>query len=466
MGYKIRTVLGSALIFGLSGVSYAEIPNDFHIQSDRFDMEEEMDTDISRYHYRYVEWLLEQDYPIPSIILHAVSRGMTMSDIVYLLIKADPTRGLEVYNQAIEMLPTLPGWVCQSDYGNNDRYNERFTSGQTQKPVTVKQIADRYFNSNEQFAPYPNWKQGDGHIDAKIDELIEIVKASQAEDGSNDWWYLPYNVPIDGKTPLFISLYSYDKRIVIDANLELLEELKASGTNTVPVVFVYNADNFIPTSKVEFASDENQLPSLSPASLMGDDSAAYINNADGEISASEVMYRYFAQRMKVTPPREWHQIDHHLSVKTKELTDLFPISDQSAIPESEWNAIAEMLKTSGFKKPVIITLFGDTGEKWIDDDKWIAVANSMNIEQIPTVFLYHESTRYACGVPAACNDGVCEAAIAAGADPSVCKPKPTPQITVPPVVPPPTEPPLPPEEPPVDNPPPKFPPPRGPASHY
>ncbi len=101
---------------------------------------------------------------------------------------------------------------------------------------------------------------------------------------------------------------------------------------------------------------------------------------------------------------------------------LFPIPEQSSIPAVKWNKIASQLQSTGFEKPVMITVYGDTMERWIDDAEWIAVANSLGIEYIPTIFFYHETERYTCDSPAACGAGICESALAAGAGIDTCKP--------------------------------------------
>jgi hypothetical protein len=414
-----KLLASAALFFPIStAILHAEIPTDLEIQSSRLSMNA-YEANLNDNETRYIKSLIAKDYPTPSIILHGVGRGLPINDIVYHLVKSDPESGLEIYQQAINLLPSLPGWVCEQSIASNNRYYERYSLGQLGASKSIQAVAGKYFTNSARLGEQIDSKS-DMQVD--IDELIGIASREKNNLKADAWWYQSAKKSSTPQLPVLVSLYQKDNLVVVDTDVEALKRRKAFGTKTVPVKFIYNAENLLPTSKVESAVAKAMKSRIGAVSLGEYADGRYIDTNDNRISASEVLYIYAAQHLRVTPPREWRKLDHHVKAKTSELMALFPIPEQSSIPAAKWNKIASQLQSTGFEKPVMITVYGDTMERWIDDAEWIAVANSLGIEYIPTIFFYHETERYTCDSPAACGAGICGSALAAGAGIGTCKP--------------------------------------------
>ncbi|OOZ38668.1 hypothetical protein [Solemya elarraichensis gill symbiont] len=414
-----KLVASAAILFPISTTTLqAEIPTDLEIQSSRLSMNA-YEVNLNDHEIRYIKSLIAKDYPTPSIILHGIGRGLPINDIVYHLVKSDPESGLEIYQQAMNLLPSLPGWVCEQSIASNNRFYERYSLGQLGSSKSIQAVADRYFGSNARLGEQSNSK---GDLQVDIDELIGIANREKKGSTGDAWWYVSAKSHPAAQLPVLVSLYQKDNQMVVDADIDALKQRKASGTETAPVKFIYNARNLLPTSQVESAVAKAVNSRIGAVSLGNYASGRYIDTSDRRTSVSEVLYIYAAERLRVTPPREWRELDHHVNAKTSELIALFPIPEKSSIPVAKWNKINRQLQSTGFEKPVMITVYGDTMERWIDDAEWIAVANSLGIKYIPTVFFYHETERYTCESPAACGAGICGSALAAGAKIGSCKP--------------------------------------------
>ncbi|OOZ75963.1 hypothetical protein BOW50_10615 [Solemya velum gill symbiont] len=414
-----KLLASAAVLFPISAATlHAELPTDLEIQSSRLSMNA-YGANLNDHETGYINSLIAKDYPTPSIILHGIGRGLPINDIVYHLVKSDPESGLEIYQQAMDLLPSLPGWVCEQSIASKNRFYERYSASQLGASKSIQAVAGKYFSTSARLNGMSNSK---GELQVNIDELLEIANREKKGSNGDAWWYKSAKNPSTPQLPILISLYQKDKHVVVDADVEALKQHKASGTNTLPVKFIYNAENLLPTSHVEPAVAKAMRSRIGGVSLANYAGGRYIDTNDNRTSASEVLYIYDAQRLRVTPPREWRQLDHHVNAKTSELMALFPIPEKSSIPGNKWNKIARQLKNNGFEKPVMITVYGDTMERWIDDAEWVAVANSLGVKYIPAVFFYHETERYTCDSPAACGAGICGSALAAGAGIGTCKP--------------------------------------------
>jgi len=412
-----RTALFLLVLLGLiAGALPAEAPHDFQIESDRFDMAESGDLGIVDNPAQYIDWLLKQGYPIHSIMLHAVARGMSISDVAYLLTQADPAHATEIYGDAIDLLPQLPGWTCETKDGLTGRYAPRYKLADLGAKPTVREVAKRFFEDGARLSPTPRWHEGESSMSASIDELISISGRAQGQGATGNrrlWWYEPGELAPGQDAPLFVSLYPKDKSIAVDASPVRLEQMKQRGVSSVPIVFVYNSAEYIPVSGVDRGV---------PGKSTGQRPNPYIHYGDGKVTASEVIDNFLRTGEKVTPVREWRIEDHHVTVDSQELGSLFHLPGKQDVPPAQWQRLTHELKAHGFARPLQVTVSGDSGKKWLDDPDKAAVAADLGM-QTPVIFLMHNIRRAPCGLPTACQESVCQAVRAGGGGPSACQPK-------------------------------------------
>lgn len=389
---------------GWWGVTQAEIVSDIHVQSDA----DVVRLDIDSRTYHEIENFFKEGYPTASVLLHAVSLGMGIDDAVYLAVKADRQKAAEIYATAAGLLPSLPGWVCHSGANGSDRYHQEYSLKDLGPQPTIQEVANRFFNQNERIAPFPNWQHGGFHMMASVAELAKLVKPA--------YWYKIENtdtskdVRTGEKRPVFISLYRDTKEIIVDDNLHQIADAQKKGITKLPVVFVYNDHKFNPISK--YGKD---------------------------VTLANVANQFFGNQEELTPVPSWEDGDYHLQVKTNEFDKLFKIPAKKDVDPARWAALEAQIKKDGFaNKPVLVSMLQNK-RMWVDSPDRIAVAESLGMKQLPTVVFFHSMDRQSCGVAATnCLNRICAAAVAAGADPTVCNAAPAAGgTTTPPTTPPP-----------------------------
>lgn len=393
MNKYIRIILYT-VIFGQSaafwgGLARAEIRSDVHIQAN----DDAVQLDIDTRTYNEILTFFNEGYPIASVLLHAVGLGLTMDDAVYLAVKANRDRAPEIYATAAGLLPSLPGWVCRTGATGSDRYHRDYPLSDLGPQPTVRAVADRYFESDQRLAPFPDWQGGGYHMKASVKELESLLKKG--------WWYQVNGGRTGGaqpgaageltKRPLFISFYRENKEIMVDDNLRQVERAKQQGVTELPVVFVYNDKQYRAVSE-------------------------YGEGA----TLKDVSDRYFSNDERLTAVPKWKDGDYHMMVGIREFEDTFTIPKKDEVEASRWAALTADIQQNGFKKPVLVSLL-DNKRMWLDESARVAVAKDLGMKTLPTVYFYHGINRLACGLSATtCLDQICEAAVAAGADPSVC----------------------------------------------
>jgi len=361
----------------------AEIRSDVHIQSSG----DAIRLDIDQRTYQEVLNFFQSGYPVASVLMHAVSQGMSINDAVYLAIKANRDRAEEIYQTAQSMLPSLPGWACNSAQYGSGRYHKEFTLAELPAQPTVADVAKKYFDEDKRMAPFPTeWKTGKGHMNASVDELQKLI--------NDQWWYRKgAGAPSGGGSrPVFVSLYKGDKSIVVDDNFGQVEAAKTAGRSTVPVVFLYNEKNVYAVRKL------GEKP-----------------------KAGDVASRFFNSGEEATPVPDWSEDNYHVLAERSELEGMFDAPPKDQVPPQRWTELMNELKGGGFKEPLKVSLLSSK-RMWADDPAKITAAKEAGVEQIPVVFFFHGLGRQACGQSGStCEDLMCEAAVAAGADPSVCR---------------------------------------------
>jgi hypothetical protein len=162
-------------------------------------------------------------------------------------------------------------------------------------------------------------------------------------------------------------------------------------------MFMYNDNAHIPVSDIERVSGEPF-----GGSEMKGNNIDYIDYADGEITASEVIRRFDSDGKRVPPVRDWRIGDHHLMVRTEELTTLFDIPEKRDINPTEWQEAVNRLERQS-QKPLQISLLADSdSERFISSTVLVSVAREMGLKRLPVIFFYHGIERQSCGMPSAC----------------------------------------------------------------
>ena len=372
----MKTVLRS-LVFGAVAMAMvpmaanAELSEDTHITRDdhtRLDIDRSTWTEFKRFY--------DAGYPPASVMLQGASLGMSLDDMVYMAVISNPSRAQEFYDTGVELMPSLPGWVCRS--GNvTDRYANYFTADQLGTPASIRKIADEWFNNSRVLAPFPNWKQNQAHVDASVSELSALADASS-------YWYQP---GADRNSPIFVSLYRDTKEIVVGGGTDAIQAARASGKSSVPVVIVYNHSFQRPLSRYGM-----------------------------ETSVTDIANEYFNNRIEITPVPEWKDGDYHMKASVSDLKALVNTAENEALKEDK-AAIENMISQNGgmVKDPLLLTLLRTgTGKVWIDSPATLEVASNMGVTDVPVTLFYEDIDRQPCGAPSECGAQICAAAKAAG----------------------------------------------------
>ncbi len=387
-----RTILGILLSIAVIPFAVqAEISTDVHIQSDT----DPVRLDIDRRTFEEIKSLLNQGYPTVSVMLHIVSLGTSINDVVYLAVKADPSRAQEFYDTAVSLLPLLPGWTIQ-DVDSADRYYITYLAGDLGALSTVAEVARRFFDEDQRISPFPKWNQGEFHIMATTAELAGLI--------SDEFWYqkgtLQPGSPRDASNrPIFISFYRDQNEIVIDSGVERIRKAQQQGILELPVVFVYNDIRTRPISRY-------------PA----------------DVTATEIVNDFFERGLKLTAVPEWQDVgDFHMFGSVQELLGLINARSKNEIDPGRWERITQDIRDNGFQEPLLLSLFnsGD-GQVWANEADRLVAAAELGITEIPVVYLYHDLGRPPCGHLIRNTVLICAAAVAGGASPSICQPPPVP----------------------------------------
>ncbi|MFT7527249.1 MAG: hypothetical protein ACI9LY_002404 [Arenicella sp.] len=422
-----------------AGNTYANSATDYFLQNDMATMGPQSAEGISdqyQDYQNYIDWLLAEGYSPTSIMMSSVGRGVTLADIVFMMSRARPENADKYYYTAERLLPNLPGWVCSTANAMGHRYDHQLGRDSLDKSKTLARVADLYFYENERFVNTPDWRNKIGHVKLSVRELIEYKQIEIRQKGDmksepvESWWYLKSkDSNFDVVT---VGLYPDQRRVVIDARLIDLQALERRGVTQVPVMFMYNDNGHIPISDIERVSGE-----LFGGSEMKGNHIDYIDYADGEITASEVISRFDSDGKRIPPVRDWRIGDHHLMVRTEELVTLFDIPEKRDINPAEWQKAVNRLEQQS-QKPLQISLLADSdSERFISSTVLVSVAREMGLRRLPVIFFYHRIERQPSGMPSACLPDIKAAAEAGSASLTISStkiPSSVPPVIIPPVV--------------------------------
>jgi len=361
----------------------AVVQSDVHIQSDS----DYVRLDTDRRLYQEIKGFFDAGYPASSVMLHGVSLGLTIDDLVYLAVSTNPDRGQEFYNTAISLLPSLPAWACNLAKTNENRYQLNYALADLGSKPTVAAVAQRFFDGDQRLTPFPDWQNGAAHFQGSTAEVSKLK-------GQDYWYFPPQNKLAPTERPVFVSLYRDTKKIVVDDRYGQLEAAQAAGKATVPVVILFNE-----TYQRE------------------------VSRFGEQPKTGEIMDAFFARGEELTPVPDWQRGDYQIMATTDDLLKLFEVPKKQDVDPGRWQEITQSIQKDGFKTPMLVTLQAEGNNRFLNDPARLAVAKDMGIKNIPVDFFYHRLNRLACGQLATnCADQVCNSAIAGGADPGICAP--------------------------------------------
>lgn len=385
-GALIALLIAFLLVLSaLANTARAEIGEDIHIQQTG-----EVRIEVDRQVFEEFARLFGLGYPPATVMMHAISTGMSINDVLYIAIKSHPNRAQEFYDTAASLLPALPGWVSQAEV-DPDRYTREVAAEELGDDPSVREVAALFFESRRRVVPFPDWSQGQVHMQASVSELVDLVTDKQwyvagRNDGS------PRTIP---NRPVFISLYRHNKQIVVDSGIQRIRQAQEQGVERLPVVLVYN--------------NRLQRP---------------ISDFEKDVTLDRLAEVFYEDAIELTAVPEWQVGDHHKSATVDELREVVDIPDRDDIDPERWETLAQQLRESNMElsKPLLMTLVrSGQGRAWIDDPARVAVAEELGMDSLPVVLFYHRIDRTPCGQPSSGEDLLCEAASAAGASLEECE---------------------------------------------
>ncbi len=365
---------------------HAEFGDDRHVQETG-----EITLDVDRRAFEEFKRFYELGFPPATVMMYAVSQGMSIADAVYIAVKSDVDRAREFHDTAVSLLPSLPGWACQAG-SVQGRYLQELRLDELGSEPSIAAVATAYFEQDRRLAPFPDWQRGQHHLMASTAELVRLTDA-------NKYWYAVRGMEgseaasTQGVIP--VSLYKHDRSILVDpAARDMIQNARRSGLDRLPVVIVYNRDN-----------------------------ERYISDYQPGVSVKALAGKFFGESIELTPVPEWHAGDFHKLATLDELREVVEFPRREDISDQRWQAIVEELKTPGPKqRPLLLTLLGTgDGRLWVDEPYRLTAAEELGLPSLPVVFFYHNIDRRPCGAAADCEDQICDAAEAAGADRGICE---------------------------------------------
>ena len=251
--------------------------------------------------------------------------------------------------KCIKKIPQFMDWPCSTDAARSRKF-ATYSIDDLPPNNQPREIVRRYFEVPEVIEPVPRWKEGEYHMKLKEDQIYQFA--------SEEYWYHP-NVdrdPLDPKRPkvLQISLYVGINAVVVD-NFQLKALTDYYDGADIPVFFNFNDSNVVPIS---YFGDNVSLEEVLKA------------NQERGISIAEVPM--------------WELGDYSLRSTIAEMNKYFDIPAIEDIPAAKREALEADLEEFGFsRKPIFVTIFGDSNQMAVDQPQRVAVAASMGMTSVP-----------------------------------------------------------------------------------
>ena len=386
MGLFASSLFATFLAFPT--LTYADLGQDTHIQETG-----EVRIDVDREAFKEFSRLFRLGYPPATVMMHAVTTGMSLNDILYIAVKTNVERAQEFFDTAKSLVGVLPGWVCQ-EKSNADRYIKAASNSTLGNNPTIHEVADLFFSKDLRLVPFPDWEDGRVHMDASVSELSGLI--------ADNKWYVPgknNGTPLSAPNrPVFVSLYKNNKEIIVGSGgRERIRQAREQGVKSLPVVLVYN--------------DVQQRP---------------ISSFSPNVTLPDLAQDFYTNGIELTAVPEWQVGDYHKMATPDEIRSVVKIPDRKDIPQADWDAAVKEFESNNMtlNRPLLMTLVkSGRGHAWVNDPAAVAVASNLGVKQLPVVLFYHRLDRTPCGEPSNCEDMLCRAATSAGAPDKICESK-------------------------------------------
>ena len=258
--------------------------------------------------------------------------------------------------KCIKRPPKFLDWPCATAAAQSRMFNT-YTIDELETDNKINEVVERYFTIPEVLAPIPNWIDGEYNAVFNYKDIIQF--------SSTEYWYFPSpdREILSKKRPrsLQISLYVGTNQAVVDNHMldALRQEL---GTDEIPVTFVFNDSNVVP-----------------------------ISYFGANVSLEEVNKAFRERGIKVAEVPMWWLGDYNLTPTIEELENFFEIPPLEDISAEKQAKLKTDLEAYGFsRKPILVTLFADSGTMAVDQPQRVRVAASMGITRIPTALVFIE----------------------------------------------------------------------------
>ncbi|MBT8114576.1 MAG: hypothetical protein KJP04_04305, partial [Arenicella sp.] len=261
--------------------------------------------------------LLSKDTPSTMVFLHGLSMGLGIDDIVQAATRYQPEKGRDLSRAAVSILPLLsateesifPMYNVENLASSMDTMAVDFEQAKN----TVGQVIERFFEEGEVLGPYPDWHAGQYHLQAFASELSELAKGSGV-----DWYHQPKGKS-GAERPIFVSMYGWNKSVLIDGKERIAKALAENGSEAkLPVVFIFNR--------------------------IRDRALDQLQELDYQLTVRGIQKAYSEQALCVTPAPEWERGDYHIMAQLEELSEIFAIPSQEDYEEDEWQALIQQAK--------------------------------------------------------------------------------------------------------------------------
>lgn len=262
--------------------------------------------------------LLSKDTPSTLIFMHAISMGLGIEEILQASVRFSPEKARDLAGSAVSLLPLLnrseiyhySSYDLDSlqkyvrELSDEKRKDYKIQDGQA---YSVHAVIDRFFDGRLTLSPHPDWYDGQVHFMATARELSSLHFQTI---NNGDRWYRSKSSKSVEQRPIFISLYEYDKSVIIDGEERIRKALAHNPDTELPVVFIYNRLNERPIDKIDY-----------PETLHG------LRDA------------YIKENLMVTPPPEWQIGEYHIFVEISEFYQLFEIPSEDDYEPEVWEKL-------------------------------------------------------------------------------------------------------------------------------
>ena len=284
--------------------------------------------------------LLSKDTPSILVFMHGLSMGLGVDEILQAAVSYSPEKARDLASAGIKLLPFLQR-TKKYDYASYDleRLKEYVTELSDQRRMAYDIVKDqshsvhaviaRFFDERLALRPQADWFDGQISFMASAQELSSLHYQSVNNDLR---WYRSKSTKDVSERPIFISMYEFDKSVLIDGEQRIRTALANDPQTQLPVVFVYNRMNERPIDKL-----------------------GYPNTLSGALDA------YKKENLMLTTTPEWQSGEYHVYAQMSEIHQYFDIPEEKDFEPEAWEKlIIEAENYDVNETSFLVTILGST----------------------------------------------------------------------------------------------------------